>query len=76
MQRTIGITLVLVGVLGSLSAATAGRFQFEEEEIVGEVQKPEITVIISRENLNKAYEFEFDEDFLERIVDSVEYEPF
>jgi hypothetical protein len=49
---------------------------FEEFVVVGEVLKPEITVVISRENLNKAYELKLDESFLDKIVKSVERPPF
>ena len=48
----------------------------EEFVIVGEVLKPEITVVISRENLNKAYELKLDEDFLQKIMESVKASPF
>lgn len=49
---------------------------FEEFVVVGEVLKPEITVVISRENLNKAYELKLDESFLDKIIKSVERPPF
>ncbi len=57
---------------------SAAPTDFDEEEIVieGEVLKPEITVLITRENLNKAYELKLDENFLERILESVEHDPF
>ena len=44
--------------------------------IVGEILKPEITVVISRENLNKSYELKLEESFLEKIIQSVETPPF
>lgn len=44
--------------------------------IVGEFLKPDITVIISRENLNKAYDLHLDESFLDKIVESVHRPPF
>jgi hypothetical protein len=33
-------------------------------------------VVISRENLNKNYELELKESFLQKIIDSVEQPPF
>jgi hypothetical protein len=45
-------------------------------EIVGEVQKPEVTVVISRENLNKSYDLRLEESFLQKILDSVKKPPF
>jgi len=47
-----------------------------ETVIKGEYLKPEITVIISRENLNKVYELVLDESFLDKISESVRHEPF
>jgi hypothetical protein len=57
-------------------AASAAPVSGEEFVIVGEVLKPEITVVISRENLNKAYELKLDEDLLDKIVESVQKAPF
>ena len=45
-------------------------------EVVGEVQKPEVTVVISRENLNKSYDLKLEESFLKKIIESVEMPPF
>jgi hypothetical protein len=44
--------------------------------VEGELLKPEITVIIARENLNKAYELKLDESFLDKILGSVQQPPF
>ena len=44
--------------------------------IVGEYLKPDITLIISRENLNKAYDLQLDESFLDKIIGSVKQPPF
>ncbi|MEZ4321398.1 MAG: hypothetical protein R3F61_28260 [Myxococcota bacterium] len=68
--------LALVVLSGAASAKTFKFSDADTDEIVGEVQKPDVTVVISRENLNKAYELELDESFLQKIVDSVESEPF
>ncbi len=74
------ITLGALGVLASFApSADAARFKFsddEVEEIIGSVQKPEVTVLITRENLNKSYELDLDESFLRKIIDSVESDPF
>jgi len=71
MMKNLSPTLVLF-LLGS-SAAQAKPMDFE---VVGEVQKPEVTVIISRENLNKSYDLRLEESFLQKIVDSVKQAPF
>jgi hypothetical protein len=44
--------------------------------IIGEFLKPDITVIISRENLNKAYDLQLDESFLDKVIQSVKQPPF
>ena len=61
-----------------LLALPAGAQEASGDEfvVVGEVLKPEITVVISRENLNKAYDLKLEESFLDKIVVSVEKEPF
>jgi hypothetical protein len=61
---------------GVPTTTDAAPVTFEEFVVEGEVLKPEITVFISRENLNKTYELELDENFLEKIIESVEHDPF
>ncbi|MBN2800129.1 MAG: hypothetical protein JXX28_13370 [Deltaproteobacteria bacterium] len=57
--------------------ALAGRFVFEEgEEIVGEIQKPEVELAIARANLNKAYDFDLKESFLPKIIEALSEAPF
>ena len=53
-------------------------YSFEEDDfvIVGEVQKPEVTVCISRENLNKSYQLILKESFLDKIIEAVNRPPF
>lgn len=68
-----------VGVLLASSAALGSSFKFSDQdvdEIIGEVQKPDVTVVIARENLNKSYNLELEESFLDRIVRAVERPPF
>lgn len=71
--------VVLVVGLSTTSTALAARYVISDDEaseIVGEVQKPDVTVVISRENLNKAYELDLEESFIDKIVESVEHDPF
>ena len=57
--------------------ANANQLVFEEEFVVeGEVQKPEVTVVITRQDLNKNQVFELKKSFLEKIIESVERPPF
>jgi len=76
MRRLTAGLLASILFVGVAGAATFRFTEDEAEVIVGEVQKPDVTVVISRENLNKAYELELDESFLQKIVDSVESDPF
>lgn len=81
VRRPLVLGLALAAAIVSLAptAVDAATFKFTEadvEDIVGEVQKPDVTVVISRENLNKAYKLELQESFLDKIVESVEHEPF
>ena len=83
MNRTrILITAILLGsaiALPKVGDAIGGTYRFSEkdvEDIIGEVQKPDVTVVISRENLNKAYKLELSESFLDKILESVEQAPF
>jgi hypothetical protein len=71
MRYKLPAVALLLLPIGGGAAPTA-----EEFVVIGEVLKPEITVVISRENLNKAYELELDESFLDKIVESVEHAPF
>jgi hypothetical protein len=49
---------------------------FEETVIEGEVQKPEITIFITRQNLGTEYVLELKESFIPKIIKSVEKKPF
>jgi hypothetical protein len=70
-------TLFVLGLMTAASAAHAEQLVFEEEFVVeGEVQKPEVTVVITRQDLNKSQVFELKKSFLEKIIRSVERPPF
>jgi hypothetical protein len=49
---------------------------FEDFVIEGEVQKPEVTVLVTRENLNKSYVLDLRRSFLDRILEALERAPF
>ncbi len=70
--------LRIVPVLVLLVAAGPARAErFEELVIEGEVQKPEVTVVITRENLNKSMQLaRLERSFLDLIVKSVDKAPF
>lgn len=73
-MRNLRLLLLPLMALPLTSGAQDGSA--DEFVVVGEYLKPEITVVIARENLNKAYDLQLDESFLERIIDSVEKAPF
>lgn len=72
-KRLIAVSLLML--IGTASAQSR-RLVFEAVEVVGEVQKPEITIFITRQNLETNYELELRESFVPRIVESVEKKPF
>jgi hypothetical protein len=45
-------------------------------KIVGKVQKPEVVIVIRRENLDKGFQLQLTEDFLHRVVEAVQDPPF
>ncbi len=78
MRNTVATALV---VFVSLAATTAFAQQrrvllLEEEVIKGEVQKPTVTLFVSRQNINTDATLELRESFVPRIVESVEERPF
>ncbi|HHO53555.1 MAG TPA: hypothetical protein ENK18_22460 [Deltaproteobacteria bacterium] len=76
-MRARWLPLITLGIL-LIPAGGGAQETFSDEEfvIVGEFLKPEITVVISRENLNKAYDLQLEESFLDKIIRSVEKAPF
>jgi hypothetical protein len=79
-MRTFLSSFALLAVLFALPSTAWGQgrgsFRFEEEVIRGEVQKPEVMMVITRQNLNSNYSLELRESFLSKIVESVELKPF
>ena len=72
--------LLLVGLgftLMPTSASAQGRrLVIEETVIEGKVQKPEITIFITRQNLDTGYSLVLRESFIPKIIQSVEKKPF
>ncbi len=68
--------LLLVGV----ASATPALAQSNEEErglvITGKIQRPEVQVIIGRDNLDKGFELRLEESFLKRILEVLTKPPF
>jgi hypothetical protein len=74
---------LLVGALwigGSAFAAEPLKIEDEGDDgsliIRGKVQKPEVVVVIRRENLDRGFALDLKESFLERIVEALRLPPF
>ena len=67
-------SVLLVGLLAA-GSAHAREFSFNEV-LKGEVQKPTIDILISRQNLSPKYVLDLKESFLPKIVDAVNSKPF
>ena len=73
----LSASLLLLATSWSHTAdAQSRRLVFEEQVIEGEVQKPEITLVITRQNLNTDYNLDLRKSFIPEIVKSVEKAPF
>ncbi|MBX2800298.1 MAG: hypothetical protein KTR31_21645 [Myxococcales bacterium] len=77
-RQWLGLAALSAVLFWLPSSGDAQETTFDDDEfvIVGEILKPEITVVISRENLNKAYDLKLEESFLDKIIRSVESDPF
>ena len=79
VQRLAFSAMLLAAGIATADSAWAApkRLVFKEATVVeGQVQKPEVAVFISRQNLNKGYELELKESFLPKILETVQHEPF
>lgn len=75
-QRLIGAAL-LSALVGSVASAQSRTVLLLEEEVIkGEVQKPTVTLFVSRQNINTDATLELRESFVPRIIESVEEKPF
>jgi hypothetical protein len=70
------VLLALIASSWMAAPAFAGAIRFEEQKIVGKIQKPEIQILITRQNLTPKYELELKESFLPKVIESVEHKPF
>lgn len=78
MTRSLKILFILglLGALAGLAQAQSRRLVLDDFEVKGKVQKPEITIFVTRQNLNPEYDLELRESFIPKIVESVEEKPF
>lgn len=80
MKRRQWLVVLLSGVLlaglAGLAHAQSRRIVLDEVDLVGKVQKPEITIFVTRQNLNPEYDLVLRESFIPKIVKSAEEKPF
>lgn len=73
----IAIAFVLMSFTSSVAMAQSTRVvRFTDEIIRGKVYKPEVMMLITRQNLNTNYKLELRESFLPKVIDSVDLQPF
>ncbi len=70
------LLLLSASLLSDPATAQARRIVIEEETLVGKVRKPEVTLFVTRQNLNTEYQLELRKSFIPRIAKSVEKKPF
>ena len=79
-KKNILLFAVFLGLSAQVSAQSrrSGRtvVRLGAQEITGQVQKPELSVIMGRQNLSANEQLELRESFLPRIIESVERKPF
>lgn len=73
--RSLILGLVLLAPQASWAQAKE-TIRYGTIDLKGTVQKPEILVVITRQNLNSTYTMELKESFLPQIVESVDGKPF
>jgi hypothetical protein len=74
------LLFVAAVIFGSVTADAQSRRRnvilIEEEEVQGEVQIPDVTVIFARQNLDSSDRLNLRESFIPRIIESVDSSPF
>jgi hypothetical protein len=80
LRRTL-LSMALAGVL--LAVALPGVAQqrkkiviSDEMEVEGQVQKPQVTYIVTRQDIEDEEQLKLSTSFIPKIVESVEKEPF
>ncbi len=75
-MKILARVLFVATVVISLRAPVEAKgFEFTEK-LTAQVQKPEIQILITRQNLVPKYVLELKETFLPKIVDSINQKPF
>ncbi len=75
-MRLRPLVLVLLLALPGSAQAQGRVMKLEGITVIGKVQKPEVMMVITRQNLNSDYTLELRESFLPKIVRSIDEKPF
>jgi len=67
--------LLLLGAHNPAKAEQATKL-FEDFSIEGEVQRPQLQMLMTKKNLDKAYELELRKSFVPKIKESMRKSPF
>ena len=70
------VSAAAAGIGSAAYAQSRTVLLLEEEVIKGEVQKPTVTLFVTRQNINTDATLELRESFVPRIIESVEKQPF
>jgi hypothetical protein len=73
---TLSILLAIALAPAPADAQQRKAYALEEYAIIGDVQKPQVTLFVSRKNVNTDASLELRESFIPRIMKSLEKKPF
>ncbi|HCH63626.1 MAG TPA: hypothetical protein DFR83_12540 [Deltaproteobacteria bacterium] len=77
LDQRLFCAVVVIAAIGTAALAQSRTVLLLEEEVIkGEVQKPTVTLFVSRQNINTDATLELRESFVPRIIESVEEKPF
>jgi hypothetical protein len=69
--------VLALAALAPLALAQGRRITItEDDKIIGEIQRPDVPMIILRSNLEQGYDLVLRESFLPKIIESVDQRPF
>jgi hypothetical protein len=68
--------LFILSALAPLVMAQGRAITIEEIKVEGEIQRPDVPMIILRSNLDQGYDLVLRESFLPKIIESVDQRPF
>jgi hypothetical protein len=77
LRSRLLVSVALWALAAPAALAEGGRVvRIEGTVIRGKIQKPEVMMLITRQNLNTTYRLELRESFLPKVIESVNDKPF